>query len=327
MSVGGLAFVISGLVVGLAFGVVLQRGRFCVNTGFRDILLLKDFTMFRAYLLAVVVAMVGANLIESAGLLTNLDGQLYRQHFFPVANALGGYLFGLGIVLAGGCGSGILYRVGEGLMAAWVAVLGFFLGIAITSDGLLKGFNRWIHVGGKESPEWLKKILMVRTEAGGPVTMYSFSDAPWAKWAVIVVISAVFLAFIMKGKPFGPGSGKGFKWSVAGLLGGLMAIAAFYASDKWGGGARGLSFTGPLKEFMYFLMQGESGGRWGDFALFGSKFKVSWSALYVFGVPIGAYLSAKSLKEFKWKTPPAEELLTVFLGAMLMGFGSVLGGG
>ena len=121
-------------LVGLAFGFVLQKGRFCVNTGFRDIILMKDFTVFRAYILAVVVAIVGANLIEDIGIFSNNYGQLYRQQFFPVANIVGGYIFGLGIVLAGGCGSGILYRIGEGLIAALVAVLGFFLAIATTTS-------------------------------------------------------------------------------------------------------------------------------------------------------------------------------------------------
>ena len=64
---GGLTFVITGLAVGLAFGFVLQKGRFCVNTGFRDIILMKDYTVFRAYLLAVIIAIIGANLLEDAG--------------------------------------------------------------------------------------------------------------------------------------------------------------------------------------------------------------------------------------------------------------------
>lgn len=315
MPVGGLTFVITGLVVGLAFGIVLQRGRFCVNTGFRDILLLKDYTLFRAYLLAVLVTIVGANFIEDVGLLQNNGGLLYRQHFYPFANIVGGYLFGLGIVLAGGCGSGILYRVGEGLLAALVAVLGFFLAIATTTNGLLKPLNVWLH-----------KISRMRVD-GVEMTLYGSSNgSPAVKWVVIAIIAAVFIPFILKGKPFNLGKQKGFYWSVAGVLAGIMAVVAFWASDRFGGLARGLSFTGPLKEFMLTVIQADSTGR-NQYALFGTGIKTTWSATYVLAVPLGAYISARILKEYKLKVPPADELLTVFFGGLLMGVGATIGGG
>ena len=108
-------YVLSGLLIGAAFGFVLQRGRFCINSAFREVLF-QDYTMLRAYMLAVVVTMVGANLIEQLGWLQpaadGTAGQLYRQAFVPWANIIGGYIFGMGIVLAGGCGSGILYLYG-----------------------------------------------------------------------------------------------------------------------------------------------------------------------------------------------------------------------
>ena len=56
----------------------------------------------------------------------------------PFANIIGGFIFGMGIVLAGGCGSGILYRVGEGNLAYVLAVFGFFFGIVVTKFGFLK---------------------------------------------------------------------------------------------------------------------------------------------------------------------------------------------
>ncbi len=65
---GSIIILATGLLVGLAFGFVLQRGRYCINTAFRDIIFINDFTIFRAYLLSVGVAMLGANLIEDIGL-------------------------------------------------------------------------------------------------------------------------------------------------------------------------------------------------------------------------------------------------------------------
>src|SRR3990170_4402843 len=95
-----IAFIVSGLLIGAAFGFALQRGRFCVNSAFREVLF-QDYTMLRAYLLAVAVTMIGANLIEDMGWLqqhVNEDnvavaGQLYRQGFAPFANIIGGFIF------------------------------------------------------------------------------------------------------------------------------------------------------------------------------------------------------------------------------------------
>ena len=84
--VSTLAFTVTGLLVGGAFGFVLQRGRFCVNSAFREVLF-EDYTMFRAYLLAVVVTMIGANLLEDMHWLGHFQegafvaGTLYRQAF------------------------------------------------------------------------------------------------------------------------------------------------------------------------------------------------------------------------------------------------------
>ena len=69
---------------------------------------------------------------------------LLRQSFVPIANILGGFLFGLGIVLAGGCASGIVYRIGEGQLSALIAILGFFFGAVMTADGLLSPVNNYL---------------------------------------------------------------------------------------------------------------------------------------------------------------------------------------
>jgi uncharacterized membrane protein YedE/YeeE len=184
------AFVMSGLIIGAAFGFVLQRGRFCMNSAYREVLF-GDYMLLRAYLLAVVIAMIGANLIEDLGWLRHVDeagalvtGELQRQAFVPWANIIGGYLFGMGIVLAGGCGSGIVYRIGEGNLAYVFAVFSFFFGISATKFGTLKPLY--------------DLLLSMRWPKEGPApTLYSVLGVN--KWVVIAGISAVFLLFVFQG--------------------------------------------------------------------------------------------------------------------------------
>ena len=317
--VSTIAFIVSGLLIGAAFGYVLQRGRFCVNSAFREVLF-QDYTMLRAYLLAVAVTMIGANLIEDMGWLqqhANENGvmvanALYRQGFAPFANVIGGFIFGMGIVLAGGCGSGILFRVGEGNLAYVMAVCGFFFGIAMTKFGILKPVL-----------ETLTSYQVFVGEDQVP-TLYNLLSIN--KWIIIAVVVAAILFFVYQGKPFQKAK-KGYSWSLAGLLIGVIAVAAFWASDYFGGRARGLSFTGPVREFFMAVFFGDSQASASDTTktLLGITF--SWSSLYVLAVPIGGFLSAKLLHEVKMKVPPADELLKVFLGGSIMGIGAQIGGG
>ena len=78
-------FVLSGLIIGAVFGFILQRGQFCMNAAFRDTLFMKDFTMFRAYLIALVIMVIGANILEEMGVIV-----LKRQTLYPLANIMGG---------------------------------------------------------------------------------------------------------------------------------------------------------------------------------------------------------------------------------------------
>lgn len=312
VSQGNIMILLTGVLVGVMFGFVLQRGRYCSNSAFRDIIFIHDYTLFRTYLLALLIAIVGANLLEDLGY---MGEGLRRQAFSPIANITGGYIFGLGIVLAGGCGSGVLYRIGEGLVAALFATLGFAIGIIATLNGILKPVY-----------SLLRSIKVEIGGTSGPALWDLFGGAGM-KWIVIAVVAAVIIPVVLKGKPFAKGTAKGYSWSFTGLLMGLILIIAWWASVYWGGQARALSFTGPTSDFFLAVLLRDSRAPSDPMFNFWGIFKGTWSALYVIGVPLGAYLSAKGLNEFKLKAPAAGELMTVFGGGLVMGFGAATAGG
>jgi len=86
-----------GLAVGLPFGYALQRGRFCLNSAFRDVVLARDFTLLRAWLLALLVQMVGVYAMAESGQIV-----LNRAPFWWQAALVGGFVFGWGMALSGG---------------------------------------------------------------------------------------------------------------------------------------------------------------------------------------------------------------------------------
>jgi hypothetical protein len=288
-----------------------------MNSAFRDVIFVSDLTLFRAWLLALVVAIIGANLMEDMGLLG--EAGLRRQAFAPVAAIVGGYIFGLGIVVAGGCGTGILYKQGEGQLAALVATFGFVLTLIATIHGPLKPINQFLRQ--------YKVSIGEGEDANTSLALWDILGGPSMKWVVIAIVCAIFIAVVLKGKPFGKMPKKGWSWSLGGLMVGITVIIAWWASYYWGGQSRGISAAGPTSEAALLLTLGNSMARDPMFDFWG-LFTGSWSALYVFGIPLGAYISAKGLSEFKLTIPrDASEVLKVFWGGMIMGFGAAVAGG
>jgi uncharacterized membrane protein YedE/YeeE len=117
------------LVFGAAFGFIFQRSRLCLVRAFREPFMTGDGEHTRAAALAIVVSMLGFTILKFADLKDR------GEWVFPAAGAgalLGGLVFGIGMVLAGGCGSGSMWRVGEGQVKLWAAVATFALGASLT---------------------------------------------------------------------------------------------------------------------------------------------------------------------------------------------------
>jgi uncharacterized membrane protein YedE/YeeE len=306
-----IGYIISALICGGMLGFVLQRGRFCMNSAFRDVVFIQDVTLFRGFLIALGVMIVGSNFLNDMGYI-----KLMPQTFYPLANIIGGYIFGLGMVMASGCGSGIYFKAGEGQIAAFVAILGFLISAGATLFGVLNPLYTA-----------LRSVKFEIVGKSNAMLWELFGDGMTAKWIVIAVIAAAIFIFSLKDKPFSLGKQKGFYWSVTGLLLGFTGIITFWASQHWGGGfARGMNFTSPSAELISTVVTSDAHSKFFPMSSIG-YFTVTWAEIAVIGVPLGAFLSAKMLKEFAWKVPSAQELVTVFLGSLLMGFAGITAGG
>ena len=83
-----------GLLFGIAFGALLQRGRFCMAAAARDLFLTKDTYLAKGVLYAILFTSIGFFLAQSQGLLELQIKPLGLQ------NIIGGLLFGVGMVIA-----------------------------------------------------------------------------------------------------------------------------------------------------------------------------------------------------------------------------------
>ena len=117
-------------ILGIAFGFVLQRSRFCFTAAMRDPILTGNTSMFRAVIIAIAVSTVGFASIQFAA---HLSGCPVPGMIRPagIHTLLGGIVFGIGAVLSGGCASGTLMRVGEGHLVNMIALVFFIAGSAV----------------------------------------------------------------------------------------------------------------------------------------------------------------------------------------------------
>lgn len=111
-------------MLGLAFGFILQRSRFCFTASMRDPYLTKSTSVTRAVLIAFAITTIGFAAIKYGYFIQGLaiPGQSYIAPI-SIATAVGAFMFGVGMVIAGGCASGTLMRIGEGF---WMQVLALF---------------------------------------------------------------------------------------------------------------------------------------------------------------------------------------------------------
>jgi uncharacterized membrane protein YedE/YeeE len=145
--------------LGLALGVVLQRGRVCFAGAFRDLYLMRNGAMMRAVLVALALATPLFAMIQARAVPNPSFGALPPgAHVLPLGLHLvvGGLLFGIGMVVAGGCVSGTLYRIGEGYLASWASLGGILLGLLFAAHT----WNLWWTAHIQHVPVvWLPSLL------------------------------------------------------------------------------------------------------------------------------------------------------------------------
>jgi uncharacterized membrane protein YedE/YeeE len=121
------------VLTGFAIGFVMHRSRLCVARAIREPFVTAEGDMTKAVILALAVGIPLASLIFQAKLVDPYIGIPPR---FWIGSLLGGVVFGFGMIFAGGCGTGSLWRAGEGHLKLWVAVF-FFAWSGSTATALM----------------------------------------------------------------------------------------------------------------------------------------------------------------------------------------------
>lgn len=299
--------IITGLLLGAALGLVLQRGRFCVTGAFRDLWVARNTRWLTAFLIVVAIQSVGVFALQAGGVIA-----LEAKPLPLVATVAGGLVFGYAIVLAGGCATGTYYRAGEGLVGSWIALGMYALTSAVMKAGPLKGVTDTVR-------GWTVPQSTIYTTLGISPWLLVLALALGVGWLAARHLQAersrpamatlpprrTGLAHLLFEKPW-------HAFATAVVIG-LLATAAWPLS--WATGRKdGLGITTPSSNLVRYLATGQT------------RF-VDWGVMLVVGILLGSYVAAKASGEFRVRVPDARQAQRSLVGGILMGVGAALAGG
>lgn len=155
---------------GIAFGFVIERGRICFTSAFREFWITRQGDMARALALAMMVSTIGFAIVSS------ISGRAVKVEPASLGVLIGGLLFGIGIVIAGGCETGWMYRSMEGYVQLWMAGIGTIVGTVI----LAYGWGAWGIYDALVKPY---QEVNIAKELGWP-------------WAIVVTIAGLAIWYI-----------------------------------------------------------------------------------------------------------------------------------
>ena len=146
---GGSKVLACYILIGFFFGFVCQRSRFCLVRALREPFMTGESSAPVGAMAGILVGMFGFAVIKFMGAGTPKEMMWVWPHFWLPA-IIGGVVFGLGMVLSGGCVVGSLWRAGEGHIKLWASVVGMIIAMPLTAKYIAAPFYAALSPGMKQ---------------------------------------------------------------------------------------------------------------------------------------------------------------------------------
>jgi uncharacterized membrane protein YedE/YeeE len=353
------AYIGVSIAVGLAFGILLQKARFCFVSAFRDFVAFKDTRVLKGLLAGIAVMTVFWSLQATFG--------YFRGFWTPawgLGSLFGGFVFGLGMTLAGGCASGTLYRAGQGYLQFWLVLLFMFVGYVLFAFAF---------------PVAETYYFQTLNPFEGQTLYLALPFSPAVTGLLAVAVGTLAYAFV-KGRsqlPDDPSGGTGVASDaraqaalggsrlVSSVALGLRGIANGTVEyvralrdddrplktrlrDSWDARTAGVAMA--LVASLWFSVHGHwaitgSEARWAGYLLAGAGFDVAsveyWGSilfrdgnisltidmLMIASLIVGSFIAAYASGDFRIRKPKLNRVPNYAVGGLLMGVGSRLAAG
>lgn len=305
-----LVLALGGLLIGFVFGAVVYRTNYCAMGSLSDIHNFNDYRRFRAWILAAATALLGTQLLRAAGVVA-LERSMYLVSSFNwFGHIAGGFIFGIGMVFAGGCPSRNLARAGGGDLRSLLTLIVLGIVAYMTIAGLIAPVRATIEgatafslaASGQGIGDLLSALTGVSRRSVrvvmtalivAPALAFCFLDSRFRNSPVHVVSGIAVGLTVVAG------------WAVTGLAYDDMATRPVPPIS--------LTYIRPMGDALQWL------------ALFTASPAPGFGVASVFGALLGAFAAAMAMGRFRLSTfSDADDTIRNLLGAAMMGVGGVM---
>lgn len=335
-------FLWSTFIISVFLGAVVNKTNFCTMGAVSDMVNMSDFGRFRAWLLAIAVAIIGVSVFEYMELVdvSNTFPPYRDNSLIYIENILGGILFGIGMTFASGCGNKTLIRIGGGniksiMVFIIIAIIAYYMTNPFPdSDKTLYSvlFYDWVNplaisldtnqdigamLGGSENTQLMRLVAGLIVASGMLFYIFKAADFRSNKDNILagIAIGAIIVsAWYMSSNITVNAEDSHYS------LSDYYAEWDMLAEDEEGKPATGRALS--PQSFTFINPIGQSYGYVKD------SFEpalLTFGLVSVFGVIFGSLLWSLISKSFRieWFVD-LKDFLNHFFGAILMGFGGVL---
>ena len=289
--------IVLALFAGAALGAVLARGDFCFHSTWRRLFAEpRSTSLLRAYLVLLVVSTPFVQLFIAVDLIDP-----FIPPFAPWAAILGGGVFGVGMVVAQTCVSGMFYKLGSGMLGMVVAIAAWAVGDLLVW--------RWSLTGLRES---LTDNPVTTTADDGTEQVATVTSLLGPVGAILVILAGLAIAaWVLRDEATERPSGNLSGIRLGLITGAVMVVA--WLLVRWHG-------------FDYSYGTSSVPAQvWGK--LFDDASISWWIPLALVSVIPGAFLAAAAGDRLWFRGENAQRYGQLAVGGLIMGAGAGIAGG
>lgn len=176
-------WVLTAIPIGFLFGFFLERADLCGSSACSEVVMMHDARKMGGIWIAIITSMLLFAVGSGSGWIDLAPKPLIWANYI-----IGGIIFGVGIVLAGGCVSGCLFKVGQGNLNSMAALVSIPIGVSAVAYGPLKAFNKAL------------KTHIIKNADGSSVTLSSVTGIPYWILALVFIVGTLAVILLLAKK-------------------------------------------------------------------------------------------------------------------------------
>lgn len=310
--------ILVGGFLGLIFGIVSERSRFCTMGAIADIVILNNSTRWRAWVWSMIIAIIGMTFLQTMFTFP-FDKTFYTSPTFSwLSHLVGGLCFGIGMTLASGCAARNLVRMGSGNLKSLVVLIITAVSAYATMKGLLSLPRLWM--------EGFRMTFSVRQDIPSLLANFLGISRVSILWICTSMVLMFGSFYCWKSSEF-----RSPKIAVTATIIGGLVIMGWWVTGVWG---YVVEHPDTLEEAFLgtqanrpesFSLLSPLAYQLELFMLWSDKSRVmTFGIATALGIAFGAWFGAWHGKRFRWEGfQQRGDMARHLLGALLMGFGGV----